>query len=49
MIIALGETDDFAHDGHYDSYLSSAHQTDKFIADLWHTLQTTSGYQIIPC
>ncbi|KGJ95322.1 sulfatase-like hydrolase/transferase [Colwellia psychrerythraea] len=45
MIIALGETDDFAHDGHYDSYLSSAHQTDKFIADLWHTLQTTSGYQ----
>lgn len=45
MIIALGETDDFAHDGHYDSYLSSAHQTDKFIADLWHTLQTTPGYQ----
>ena len=45
MIIALGETDDFAHDGHYDSYLNSAHQTDKFIADLWHTLQTTPGYQ----
>jgi hypothetical protein len=45
MIISLGETDDFAHDGHYDSYLNSAHQTDKFIADLWHTLQTTSGYK----
>jgi len=45
MIISLGETDDFAHDGHYDSYLNSAHQTDKFIADLWHTLQTTPGYQ----
>jgi hypothetical protein len=38
MIISLGETDDFAHDGHYDSYLTSAHQTDAFIADLWHTL-----------
>jgi arylsulfatase A-like enzyme len=45
MIISFGETDDFAHDGHYDSYLSSAHQTDKFIADLWHTLQTTPGYK----
>ncbi|WP_033084170.1 sulfatase-like hydrolase/transferase [Colwellia psychrerythraea] len=45
MIISLGETDDFAHDGHYDSYLNSAHQTDKFIADLWQTLQTTPGYK----
>ena len=45
MIISLGETDDFAHDGHYDSYLNSAHQTDMFIADLWHTLQTTPGYK----
>lgn len=45
MIISLGETDDFAHDGHYDSYLTSAHQTDKFIADLWNTLQTTPEYK----
>jgi len=43
--ISLGETDDFAHDGHYDSYLTSAHQTDAFIADLWHTIQTTQGYK----
>ncbi|MFQ3209233.1 MAG: hypothetical protein ACI9U5_001906 [Colwellia sp.] len=45
MIISLGETDDFAHDGHYDSYLTSAHQTDAFIADLWHTLQIMPGYK----
>ncbi|WP_241238721.1 alkaline phosphatase family protein [Colwellia sp. Arc7-635] len=45
MIISFGETDDFAHDSHYDSYLSSAHQTDTFIADLWQTLQTTPGYK----
>ena len=45
MAISFGETDDFAHDGHYDSYLSSAHQTDKFIEDLWHTIQTTPEYK----
>ncbi len=45
MIISFGETDDFAHDGHYDSYLNSAHQTDKFIADLWQTVQKTPGYK----
>jgi len=45
MTISFGETDDFAHDGHYDSYLSSAHQTDKFIEDLWNTIQTTPEYK----
>ena len=45
MTISFGETDDFAHDGHYDSYLASAHQTDKFIEDLWDTIQTTPEYK----
>lgn len=45
MIISFGETDDFAHDGHYDSYLKSAHQTDKFIQDLWETLQSMPEYK----
>jgi len=45
MTISFGETDDFAHDGHYDSYLSSAHQTDRFIEDLWNTIQTTPEYK----
>ncbi|WP_076418973.1 alkaline phosphatase family protein [Colwellia sp. UCD-KL20] len=45
MMISFGETDDFAHDGHYDSYLISAHQTDAFIADLWNTIQTTPNYK----
>lgn len=45
MTISFGETDDFAHDGHYDSYLNSAHQTDKFIEDLWNTIQTTPEYK----
>ncbi|MGL1958850.1 MAG: alkaline phosphatase family protein [Colwellia sp.] len=45
LAISFGETDDFAHDGHYDSYLNSTQQTDAFIADLWQTLQTTAGYK----
>jgi len=45
LIISFGETDDFAHDGHYDQYLKSAHRSDAFIADLWHTIQTTAGYK----
>jgi len=45
LSISFGETDDFAHDGHYDQYIKSTHRTDAFIADLWHTLQTTSGYK----
>lgn len=45
LVISLGETDDFAHDGHYDQYLKSARQSDAFIKDLWATIQTTAGYK----
>ncbi len=45
LVISLGETDDFAHEGHYDHYLKSAKQSDAFIKDLWQTLQATEGYK----
>jgi hypothetical protein len=45
LVVSLGETDDFAHDGHYDAYLKSAKQSDAFIRDLWNTIQTTPGYK----
>lgn len=45
LVISLGETDDFAHDGHYEHYLKSAKQSDAFIKDLWQTLQVTPGYK----
>lgn len=45
MYIAYGETDDFAHDGQYDAYLKSAHQTDAFIKDLWAWLQKSPKYK----
>ena len=45
LYIAYGETDDFAHDGEYDQYLKSAHQTDQFIKELWQYIQSTEGYK----
>jgi hypothetical protein len=45
LYIAYGETDDFAHDGKYDSYLESAHRTDAFIRDLWEWVQSNEPYR----
>ncbi|ABG41915.1 conserved hypothetical protein [Paraglaciecola sp. T6c] len=45
IYVALGETDDFAHDGDYPAYLRSAHQSDVFIERLWGMLQTIPKYQ----
>lgn len=45
LAIAFGETDDFAHDGHYDQYLMAAQRTDQFIADLWQTIQSLPQYK----
>lgn len=45
VYISYGETDDFAHDGRYDHYLNSAHQTDQWIASLWEYLQQDSFYR----
>jgi hypothetical protein len=44
LFLGLGETDEFAHEGRYDLYLQQANQVDKMIADLWHWVQTTTGY-----
>ncbi|HET6569642.1 MAG TPA: alkaline phosphatase family protein [Rhodothermales bacterium] len=45
LYIAFGETDDFAHEGKYDAYLTSAHQTDAFIRGLWEWLQSNDDYR----
>ncbi|GAC03697.1 MAG: alkaline phosphatase family protein [Paraglaciecola sp.] len=45
IYLALGETDDFAHDGDYPAYLRSAHKSDVFIARLWHMLQSMPHYK----
>jgi len=45
IYIAYGETDDFAHDGHYDAYLKSANTTDSFIKELWNFTQNDPFYK----
>src|SRR5690606_21264253 len=45
VYIAYGETDDFAHDGRYDQYLTSAQRTDKYIGDLWEKVQSQKKYR----
>ncbi len=45
VYIGYGETDDFAHDGRYDQYLKSAHQTDSWLAELWQMVQDDPVYQ----
>jgi hypothetical protein len=42
---SFDETDDFAHQGEYGAYLNSAHNTDKFISELWSYLQSDPVYQ----
>jgi len=45
LFISYGETDDFAHDGHYDQYLKSAYQTDQFIKGFWEYVQSHDQYK----
>ncbi|HSF53949.1 MAG TPA: sulfatase-like hydrolase/transferase [Algoriphagus sp.] len=45
LYISYGETDSWAHSGNYDQYLFSARQTDKFIQEIWETLQADPQYK----
>jgi hypothetical protein len=45
VYIAYGETDDWAHDNHYDQYLWSARQTDAYIREIWEYIQSDPQYK----
>ncbi len=45
VYISYGETDDFAHDGRYDRYLTSAHQTDLWISEIWKYILSEPHYK----
>jgi Type I phosphodiesterase / nucleotide pyrophosphatase len=45
VLIALGETDEWAHSNRYDHYLQHAAEVDKMIADLWYFIQTHAAYK----
>jgi hypothetical protein len=44
LYIALGETDEFGHEGRYDYYLEAAHRFDSYLSTLWQTLQSMPEY-----
>ncbi len=45
LYIALGETDDWAHDGRYDQYLDAAYRSDQYIQQLWEACQQLDDYR----
>ena len=45
LYVALGETDDWAHEGRYDRYLLTAQQNDSFIRMIWETTQSMEAYR----
>ena len=45
MFIGFDETDDYGHEGRYDRYLLTSHQSDKVIGELWNWLQTQDQYK----
>jgi len=45
VYLALGETDDWAHDGRYDRVLETYARTDAYLRELWAWLQADPAYR----
>lgn len=45
LYVSLGETDEWAHAGRYDEYLTAARRADGFVKRLWETAQSLPGYR----
>lgn len=45
LFLSLGETDEWAHEGKYASYLDSAHRADSYVQQVWETLQSMPQYR----
>lgn len=45
LMVAFGETDDYAHLGQYPQYLAAAQRADQLIAELWQQLQEDPYYK----
>lgn len=45
LYLALGETDDWAHDGRYDRVLDAYVQTDRYLQQLWQWLQSQPEFR----
>jgi len=45
LFVGFGETDEWMHAGRYDMALEAARRVDRFIAELWSTLQAMPEYR----
>jgi hypothetical protein len=45
LFVGFGETDNWAHSGRYDLVLQSAHAFDRYVAELWNTMQSIPVYR----
>jgi hypothetical protein len=45
LYVAYNETDDWAHEGKYRSYLDAAHNVDKYVGELWAFVQQNKDYK----
>jgi hypothetical protein len=45
MYLGLGESDEWGHGRRYDLYLDSAHNADRYLSELWQTLQKMPEYK----
>lgn len=45
LFVGYGETDNWAHSGRYDNVLESARTFDRFVAELWNTMQSLPEYR----
>jgi hypothetical protein len=45
LYVGLGETDEWGHGRRYDLYLGAAYNSDRYLAELWKTLQNLPDYK----
>jgi hypothetical protein len=45
LYISYGETDEWAHEGHYKDYLNSIQQIDNWLKDIWNFVQQKDIYK----
>jgi hypothetical protein len=45
MYISYGETDEWAHEGHYHDYLDAAHRVDQYLREIWTFVQSDPQYK----
>lgn len=45
LYISYGETDEWAHSGHYRDYLDAAFMVDKWVGEIWNYVQTEPQYK----